>query len=162
MCDNNDYYQMYEFMFDLKVAYKKYIELYSCNKDHFNHILCSKNNRFILCTYDLFIAPINSQDININIHLLYKSINRIGDNHLFIDVVSGEFRNTLCNEYSYHNESKPSLWSGKFFLNNPHLSHKHLFYKKIDEESYFMQFYITPSYHRMDLFANYEDVVYYE
>jgi len=159
----NKSYAMYEFMFDLKVAYKKCIELYYGNMDHFNRILSSKTSRFILNTYDVFITPVVAYpDITENIYVLYDKIlvyNKTTDTKKFIDAISSSMLDIFSDEYNYHGENLPSLSSGKFFLNNPRLTSKRLFYKKIDQESYSQQFITTPLYRTMDLLANYEEVV---
>ena len=169
-------YAMYEFMFDLKVAYKKCVELYSGNMDHFNRILSSKTLQFILNTYDVFIAPVVAYpDITENIYDLYDKTlvynktndlsyttldyNKTTDRKKFIDAISSSMLDIFSDEYNYHAEDLPSLSSGKFFLNNPQLTSKCLFYKKMDRESYLKQFINTPLYRTMDLLAKYEEVV---
>lgn len=156
-------YAMYEFMFDLKVAYKKCVELYSGNMDHFNRILSSKTLQFILNTYEVFISPVVAYPgITENIYDLYDKTlvyNKTTDRKNFIDAISSSMLDIFSDEYNYHGEDLPSLSSGKFFLNNPRLTSKCLFYKKMDHESYLKQFINTPLYRTMDLLANYEEVV---
>jgi hypothetical protein len=152
-------YAMYEFMFDLKVAYKKCIELYYGNMDHFNRILSSKTLQFILNTYEVFISPVLPYPY---INDLYDKIllyNNFKDRKNFIESISSAMLDIFSDEYNYHGENFPSLSSGKFFLNNPQLTSKCLFYKKMDRESYLKQFINTPLYRTMDLLANYEEVV---
>jgi hypothetical protein len=101
-------------------------------------------------------------DITENIYVLYDKIlvyNKTTDTKKFIDAISSSMLDIFSDEYNYHGENLPSLSSGKFFLNNPRLTSKRLFYKKIDQESYSQQFITTPLYRTMDLLANYEEVV---
>jgi hypothetical protein len=153
-------------MIDLKVAYKKCVELYSGNMDHFKSLFSSKDPYFIMEAYQTFITRTTmdsyaiAEDIDEIYYELYYS-RSISDKHKkeFIDAISSVMQDVFDDEYNYHNEYEPSLSSGKFFLNNPHLTAKRLFYKKMDKETYYVQFMNTPSYRKMDLLANYEEVV---
>ena len=171
-------YKIYELMFDLKVAYKKCIELHSGNMDHFNNILCSVSIDILLNAYNLFISPITEFYIDNEIDRLYHSYNIFARNHIaetalekiygtpyvkekrkLIDYISEAICDIYCLEYDYFEENTPSLCDGKFFLKNPHLNHKSLFYKKLDSDTFSDVFSNMPIYRRIFMLANYEDVV---
>lgn len=166
---NKEMYKTYEFMIDLKVAYKKCIELYSGNMDHLKLVMFGRDPRFVFVAYDTFIKPLVSHNGIYNLYEWYiyesniiKTTNpfSLESCKKFFNAVFLEITYILADEYNYHIESEPSLMSGKFFLNNPHLTWKRLFYKRMDQDSYMAKYMNTPNYRRIDLLANYEDVVY--
>lgn len=160
-------YELYEFMFSLKIQYKRCTELHNGNYEQFYDKICSQTIDFISRVYVVFIEPVSEDDCRTKIYNLCNTLDNFikakqehtiefsDTKNEYIYLVARTFIEIFEHEYLYYNENLQTLSDGKMFLKYPHLSHTNLFYKKIKPEDYKKVFQSTPVYRRMDLLANY-------